>query len=137
MPAEKAKLVAGFGLRNASRMADNLGAELLRGFRIVGWRIYRTGAGRETGALFRDGREAFPLAAEPLHGAHHAVMLAVPAAAWGQIGVGIGAKEGRNQHAAEDHRQRKCDYAAHGQANSIACSFRKIGHRQNLTMGWA
>lgn len=117
MAAEKEKPVTDLGPRNACRMADNFGVELLRGLRIEGWRIYRTGAGWETGALFRDGGEAFAAAAEPLH---HAVMLAVPAAAWGQISVGIGAKEGRHQHATEDYRQRKCGYAAHGQANSIA-----------------
>jgi oxalate decarboxylase/phosphoglucose isomerase-like protein (cupin superfamily) len=50
-----------------------------------------------------------------LHDAHHAVMLAVPAAAGGEIRVGIGAKEWRHQHPAEDDREQKCDYAAHGQ----------------------
>jgi hypothetical protein len=130
MAAEKDMSVTELGLRSAHRMVDDLGVELLRGLRIVDRRVNRTSAGREAGAFFRYGREAFPLAAELLHGAHHAVMLAVPAAAWGQIGVGIGAKEGRDQHPAEDHRQRKCGYAAHSQADSIARAFRMACLRQ-------
>jgi len=75
------------------------------------------GAGgcRRAGALLRDGGKALLVAAELLHPAHHAAMLAVPAAAWGQIRVGAGAKDGRDQREAEDHSQRKCDRAAHGQ----------------------
>ena len=115
MAAENEKPVAGLGLRSASRMANIFGVELLRGSWIVGWRINRTGASREARAPFRDGCEALSVAAQPLHDAHHAVMLAVPAAAGGEIRVGIGAKEGRHQHPAEDDRERKCDYAAHGQ----------------------
>jgi len=73
----------------------------------------RTGARRKARALFRDGSEAFPFAAQLLH-AHYAVMLAVAAAAWGEIRFCIGAKSGRDQHPTEDQRQCKCDRAAHG-----------------------
>jgi hypothetical protein len=75
-----------------------------------------TGAGWEAGAFLRSGGEAGLFAAEPLHHAHHAVMLAMPAAARGKIRVGVGAKNGRNQRPAEGHHQRKCDRAAHLQA---------------------
>jgi hypothetical protein len=44
---------------------------------------------------------------------HHAVMLAVSAAASGQIRVGIGGQQRRNQRATEEDHQRDCDSAAH------------------------
>jgi hypothetical protein len=95
-------------------MTDDFGVELFPGFRLKRWRMNCAGACREARALLRDGRKDRLVAAEPFHHAHHAVMLAVPAAAWGKIRVGIGAKDGRDQHPAEHHRQRKCDRAAHG-----------------------
>jgi len=47
------------------------------------------------------------------HPMHHAVMLAVSAAASGQIRVGIGGQQRRNQRATEEDHQRDCDSAAH------------------------
>jgi len=67
------------------------------------------------GALLRNGVESLLAAAELPHHAHHAVMLAVPAAAWGKIRAGAGAKDGRDQRPTEDNGQRKCDRAAHKQ----------------------
>ncbi len=56
-------------------------------------------------------------------------MLAVPAAARGEIRVGVGAKGGRDQHPAENRRQRKCDRAAHSLKGSIACACRTAGEQ--------
>ena len=88
-------------------------------FRLVRCRMNGVGVCREVGALLGSGAEVLSVAAEPVHHAHHAVMLAVPAAAWGKIRVGVGAKERRNQHPAEHHQQRNCDGAPHSQANSV------------------
>jgi hypothetical protein len=97
-------------------MSDNFRVVLFPGFRFAGWRVNSTGADREAGTLLRDGREGFLVVAEPLHHAHHAVMLAVPTAAWGKICVGIGTEKRCDQRQAEHHHQRKCDGAAHYQA---------------------
>jgi hypothetical protein len=51
----------------------------------------------------------------PLHHAHHTVMLAASAAARRETCVGVGGKERRDQHPAEQHHQRKCDRAPHCQ----------------------
>ena len=131
MNAEKATLIEGHGLRNTHRPAGNFGFKLLPGLQMENWRIDRTGGRRKAGALSRDRREACSLAAEPPH-AHHAAMLAVPAAAWGEKRAGIRAKGGRDQHPAEDHRQRKCDRAAHGLKSSIACACRTADLKTDL-----
>jgi hypothetical protein len=119
MAAEKGDTVKGISLRRARRMRDNFGVKQFFGFRLKRRRTNRAGAYREAGAFFGDGTESRPVAAEGLHPAHHTVMLAVPAAAWGKIGVRIGCKDGRYEHPTEDQRKRKCDRAAHDQVNSI------------------
>ena len=75
-----------------------------------------TGADWEAGTLLKNGREAGLVAAEPLHHAHHAVMLAVPAAARGKIRVASGPKMGAISVQLKAMHQRKCDRAAHLQA---------------------
>ncbi len=131
MPAEKANPVASRAQRKTHGLAGNFCFILLPGLRMKDWRMNRAGARWHAGALFRDGREAGSLAAELLH-AHHAAMLAVPAAAWGEIRVSARAKSGRDQHQAEDHRQRKCDRAAHGLKSIIACACRAADSRTDL-----
>jgi hypothetical protein len=96
-------------------MADDFRVDLFSGFRFVTRGMDGAGAGWKTGTLFRSGREASLAAAGPLHHAHHAVMLSVPAAAGRKIRVGIRPKNGRNQRPTEDHHQRKCDRSAHSQ----------------------
>jgi len=93
----------------------NLGAEPLSGFRLEDRRMNGAGAGRLAGALLRNRADSLLAAAELLHPAHHAVMLAVAAATGGKIRAGAGAKDGRDQRPAEDDGERKCDRAAHRQ----------------------
>ena len=124
MAAGKRDTEKRFGLRYASGLANNLSEELPPGFRLEGWRMNRTGAGRRARTLLRDGGKAPLVAAEPLHHPHHAVVLAMPAAAGRKIGLRIGAKQRRDQRPAEHHHQRKCDRAAHSQAKS-----NRGGHR--------
>ena len=115
MAAEKCDAVKDLSPRSGGRAAHNLGIERLSGFRLEDRRINGAGACRLAGALLRDGGESLPLPAKPLHHAHHAAMLAVPAAAGGKIRACAGAKDGRDQRPAEYHCQRKCDRAAHKQ----------------------
>src|ERR1035437_7509491 len=100
-------------------MTDNFSVEPFPGLRLERRRMNGAGAGGEAGALLANGAEPLLVAAEPFHPAHHAVVLAVPAAACGKIRLGIGSKEWRDQQPTEHHQQRKCDRAPHSHANSI------------------
>ena len=116
MAPERRNAVERLRLRRNRRMANDIRGELSLGFRLEDWRINSTGADRKTRTLLRDRREALLAAAALLHHAHHAVMLAVPSAARWEIYVSVGGKERRDQRPAEQHHQRKCNYAPHCQA---------------------
>jgi len=120
--AEKCYPGMRFTLRHARRMKDNLGIELLFGFRLVSGRMNRASARRAARALFGDSRKSFLIArllTRPVHPAH-AVMLAFSAAAGGKIRLRIRGDERRNQRPTEEHHQRDGDGAAHNFADSIA-----------------
>ena len=119
MAAEKRDAAKGLGLRSGGWTAHNLDVERFSGLRLEDWRMNGAGAGRLAGALLRDGGESLLIAAKLPHPAHHAMMLAVPAAAGGKIRIGAGTKDGCSQRPAEDDGERNCDCAAHGQVNSI------------------
>lgn len=118
--AEKRNPGPGFSLRRASRGNGDFPTERLPVFRLPARRLHGARAGREAGALFRNGRKAPRLAVEPSHPAHRAVVFAMPAAADGKIRLAIRGKQRRHQHPAENHHQRKCDGAAHSHAKCIA-----------------
>ena len=113
MAAKRGNAVKRLSLRRNRRMANSVRIELLPSFSLVSWRINRASACREARALLRDGREAILTAATPFHHAHHAVMLAVSAAARREICVGVGDNERRDQRPTEEHHQRDGDGAAH------------------------
>lgn len=113
MDEEECNVTEGISPRSRAGMIQNPGAKRPSGFRLEDRGMNGTGAGRGTGALLRDGGKTLLIAAKLPHPAHHAMMLAVPAAAGGKIRVGAGAKGGHDQRQAEDHCQRKCDRAAH------------------------
>ncbi len=93
------------GLRCAGEIADTLRVKLLSCFRLVAQGRNGAGTGWKTGTFFRDGGKAILFIAATLHAAHHAVMLAVPAAARREIGIRLRGKERRNQRQAEGQHQ--------------------------------
>lgn len=121
-------------LRRAQWAKDSLGVEGFLGFRRESLRMNRASAGRSTGTIFGERTESALLAAAPFQRAHRAVMLAVPAAARGQIRLGIRGEEGRDRRPTEQHRQRKCDRAAHGQTTSLIESCRRRMRRWQCPM---
>jgi len=106
MAAEKSDAEERLSPRRNRGMANGVGVELLRGFGLVDGGMHRAAACRAAGALFRDGGETL-LSAVGAHHAHHAMVLAVAAAAGRETRFGIGSEEGRNQHPTEDEHQRK------------------------------
>ncbi len=77
-------------------------------------RLHGTAAGWLARTMLLQGRRAAGLAAHGEQSLHHAVMLAVPAAARGKTGLGVGRKQRRDQHPAEQSEERECDGAPHG-----------------------
>jgi len=80
----------------------------------VNTRLHGAAAGALARTRFLDGRRAAEPAARGEQPLHHAVVLAVPAAAGGKTGLGVGRKERRDQHPAEQGEERDCDGAPHG-----------------------
>ncbi len=113
MSAQKNDVGFVFGWRHEHRMRNSFDLKRARGLRLVGWRGRRTGTGRGAGALSGDGDEPLRVGGPMPSAAHAAVTLAVPAAAGGEIGFGIGGNERRNQRPTEEHQQRDGDGAAH------------------------
>lgn len=82
-------------------MENCLGIERSSRFRLVVWGMNPAGDCRRAGALRGDGGKA-PLTADlSSRAAHHAVMLAVSAAASWKTRIGIGGQHRRNQHPTE------------------------------------
>ena len=71
-------------------MPRDFAIEPCAGLWFVGCRVNGAGAGRHARAFFRDGRDTTLLAAKPFHHVHHAMMLAIFAAASRKICLGIG-----------------------------------------------
>ena len=117
MAAVERSAGTGHGPRRKGRTEGYAGMDRLCRCGFTGRDLNHAVAGRAAGAAFGNRREATPAGCEL---AHPAVMPAVSAAAGREIAVGIGGKDRRDQRQAEQQRQRKCDGAAHGQANSIA-----------------
>ena len=71
-------------------MPRDFAIEARTGLWFVGCRVNGAGASRHARAFFRDGRDTTLLAAKPFHHVHHAMMLAIFAAASRKICLGIG-----------------------------------------------
>ena len=89
MVAEKRDAGTNLSLRRIRRMEGGFGIKSGAGFWLERWRMNGASARWQAGTFFRDGCEAGLFTVEPLHPTHHAVMFAVPAAAWGKVRVGV------------------------------------------------
>jgi hypothetical protein len=106
----------------------------------VNARLHGSAAGGLARTILLQGRRAAGLAAHGKQPLHHAVMLAVPAAARRKTGLGVGRKERRNQHPAEQNEERECDGAPHGSrrirgamGGESATAVTKAGNREQGT----
>ncbi len=113
MVAKKKDLRQGAGLCEGDQRPRRLGEEIACAAGLEGWPMNSRGGGRLAGALLGEGRKPFLAAAILRHAAHHAMVLAVPAAAGREIRVGIRGKQRRHRQQAEQEQQRKCNRAAH------------------------
>jgi len=113
MAAARRDSGAGLSLRRPRRLEDDFGIESLP---CCGHELYcmnGSSALRQAGAFLMDRSKAGLFAGGLVHAAHHAVMLAISAAAGGEARLGIRDKQRRDQRQAENHQQRMCDRAAH------------------------
>src|ERR1035441_6176955 len=94
-------------------MELHFSVELLSCLRLVFCSVDSSSAFRHAWTFFSDGSKTGSLAVWRVHGMHHAMMLAVPAAAGWEARLGIRGEQGRCQQPAEDEYQRKCNRAPH------------------------
>jgi len=103
-----------FAALGQGRGLNDAGAELPRGCGHVHARLHGPAAGGLARTMLLQGRRATGLAAGGEQSLHYAVVLAMPAAARRETGLGVGRKERRDQHPTEEEEERECDGAPHG-----------------------
>ena len=113
MAAEEQDSGAGLGLPRPRGMEGRFSVEALTSLNRELCRVGSRCARRQAGALLSNRSEACSFLDGPGHAAHHAVMLAVLAAAGGEVRLGVLGKQRRNQHPTEEEQQQMGRGASH------------------------
>jgi len=113
MAAEEQDSGAGLGLPRPRGMEGRFSVEPRPSLNRELYRVGSRCARRQAGALLSNRSEACSFLDGPGHAAHHAVMLAVLAAAGGEVRLGVLGKQRRNQHPTEEEQQQMGRGASH------------------------